>query len=117
MNEFATIQEVDCYVRLTLKQWGFSDVKVIWKETNAKWLGIACPQLKEMTLNKRILKNFKVFDNVLKHEIAHFIDYRNNGNKFIKKNGRYSFHGKSFRDVCRMMKIPATANTRVPANF
>jgi hypothetical protein len=48
----------------------------------------------------------------LKHEIAHFIQYKNNGNKFLTKNGRRSYHGKDFAAACRIVGVPA--RTRIP---
>jgi predicted SprT family Zn-dependent metalloprotease len=51
----------------------------------------------------------------LKHEIAHFIQYRNNGNKFLRKNGRFSFHGKDFAAACRIVGVPARTRIPLPA--
>jgi predicted SprT family Zn-dependent metalloprotease len=109
-----TTQEVEQYIRLTLKQWKLSKLSVKWRDTNASWLGLAYVAKNEIVLNKMILIDFRLFDEVLKHEIAHFLQYKRNGNKFLKKNGRWMLHGKDFRDVCKEMGIPARTQIPVP---
>lgn len=108
---FATTSEIQQYARLTLKQWGFSHLKIEWMKS-CRYLGLACVNENKIRLNKIILVSFSVFDEVLKHEIAHFIQFQRNGNRFLTKNGRRSFHGKDFAAVCKQMGIPA--RTRIP---
>jgi predicted SprT family Zn-dependent metalloprotease len=109
-----TQQEVAQYIRLTLKQWGYEHLKIEWGSSR-EWLGRAHVRSNKIQLNKAILRSFRVFDEVLKHEIAHFIQYQRNGNKFFRKNGRWQLHGADFKAVCREMKIPA--RTRIPLTF
>jgi predicted SprT family Zn-dependent metalloprotease len=110
---FATEAEINQYARLTLKQYGFSHLKIEWAaETTKSYLGLADVNKNSIKLNKRILSNFALFRLVLLHEIAHFEQYKRNGNKFFRKNGRWQFHGADFKAVCRDFKIPASS--RIP---
>jgi predicted SprT family Zn-dependent metalloprotease len=111
---FATQKEIDLYVRMTLKQFGFAHLKIRWSHAQT-FLGLACPRKGELTLSTLALRSFKVLDEVLKHEIAHFIQYKNNGNKFLTKNGRYSLHGKDFAAACRIVGVPARTRIPLPA--
>jgi predicted SprT family Zn-dependent metalloprotease len=111
---FATQKEIDLYVRMTLRQFGFAHLKIKWSKSQT-FLGLASPKKQQITLSCLALCTFKVLDEVLKHEIAHFIQYRNNGNKFLRKNGRFSFHGKDFAAACRIVGVPA--RTRIPIPF
>lgn len=110
---FATIEEIDFYIRTTLKQYGWGHLKIQWvSETTKSFLGVACIRRETIKLNKKILKNFCLFNEVLKHEIAHFEQYRRNGNKFLRKNGRWQLHGQDFKQICKEFKIPA--RTKIP---
>jgi predicted SprT family Zn-dependent metalloprotease len=108
---FATKTEIDTYVRMTLRQFGFSHLKIKWS-TARTFLGLANPRKQELTLSTLALCSFKVLDEVLKHEIAHFVQYRNNGNQFFRKNGRFSYHGKDFAAACRIVGV--RPRTRIP---
>lgn len=111
---FATSSEIAQYIRMTLKQWGVSHLKIEWMERK-KYLGLACVTENKIKLNKRILASFEIFDEVLKHEIAHCIQWKRNGNRFLTKNGRHIFHGADFAAVCKEMGIPA--RTRIPIRY
>ena len=106
-----TTTEAEQYIRLTLKQWGMSHVKIEWMEGNT-FLGLANPWIGRLKLNTKILNRFSLFHEVLKHEIVHFIQFKRNGNKFLKVNGRWSYHGADFKAICKEMNIPA--RTRIP---
>lgn len=108
---FATQNEIDLYIKMTLKQWGMSHLKIVWFE-NKSFLGLAFVERGLIKLNKKILYYFELFDEVLKHEIAHHIQYKRNGNRFFRKNNRWVLHGEDFAAVCKEMKIPA--RTRIP---
>jgi predicted SprT family Zn-dependent metalloprotease len=112
---FATQKEIDLYVRMTLKQFDFGHLKIRWSKNAKTFLGLADVCHNVLVLNPRILCSFRVFEEVLKHEIAHFIQYKNNGNKFLTKNGRRSYHGKDFAAACRIVGVPA--RTRIPIPF
>ena len=111
---FATSSEIAQYIRMTLKQWGMSHLKIEWMERK-KYLGLACVTENKIKLNKRILASFETFDEVLKHEIAHCIQWKRNGNRFLTKNGRHIFHGADFAAVCKEIGIPA--RTRIPIRY
>lgn len=108
---FATTSEITQYIRMTLKQWGMPHLKIEWMDRQ-NFLGLAYVAQDKIKLNKIILVSFKLFDEVLKHEIAHCIQYKRNGNRFLTKNGRRILHGKDFAAVCKEMGIPA--RTRIP---
>lgn len=107
-----TTQEVDQYIRLTLKQWGLSHLSVKWFKSERAW-GRADVRGNVLELNVEILKRFSLFEEVLKHEIAHFLQFQANGNKFLWNGKRFSYHGADFKAQCRRLKIPA--RTKIPA--
>lgn len=106
-----TTQEADQYIRLTLKQWNLSEVSVKWFNSE-RTLGRADVWENVIELNLKILKRFSLFEEVFKHEVAHFLQFRSNGNKFLKNGKRYSYHGADFAAQCRRLKIPA--RTKIP---
>jgi predicted SprT family Zn-dependent metalloprotease len=108
---FATKKEIDLYIKMTLKQFGFPHLKIKWSKAR-NFLGQADVRQNTLVLTYLSLCTFKVFDEVLKHEIAHFIQYKNNGNRFLIRNGRYSYHGKDFAAACRIVGVPA--RTKIP---
>jgi len=109
---FATTSEIEQYIRMTLKQWSVSHLKIQWMNSGC-YLGLAYVAEGKIKLDKRILYSFKIFDEVLKHEIAHHIQWKRNGNRFLlSSNGRRILHGKDFAAVCKEMGIPA--RTRIP---
>jgi predicted SprT family Zn-dependent metalloprotease len=111
---FATTSEIEQYIRMTLKQWSMSHLKIQWMNSE-RHLGLAYVAEGKIKLSKRILCSFKTFDEVLKHEIAHHIQWKRNGNRFLlTKNGRRSFHGKDFAAVCKEMGIPARTHIPLP---
>jgi predicted SprT family Zn-dependent metalloprotease len=109
-----TRNEAQQYCRMTLKQWKLPHVSIIWKSNVKSFWGLARISRKEIILNDKILQDFRLFDEVLKHEIAHFLQYQRNGFRFFRKNGRWQLHGADFRAVCREMNIPARSRIPVP---
>jgi predicted SprT family Zn-dependent metalloprotease len=112
-----TKQEVEQYIRLTLKQWKLERVSVVWERNTKSFLGAARISRKQIALNEIILKDFKLFDEVLKHEIAHFRQYEKNGFCFFRKNGRWQLHGADFKAACREIGVPARARIPVPSHY
>lgn len=106
-----TIEEVSQYVSMTLKQWKLSHLKVEWVNCRS-YLGLACPEENKIKLSLQILKRFSLFEEVLKHEIAHILQWESNGKRFILKNNRWSLHGSDFKAQCERLGIPY--RTRIP---
>ena len=107
------IEEAEVYVRMTLKEKGFADLTVEWVDESRKsFLGLAFIFKRKITFNKRILSSFTVFREVVLHEIAHFEQAKRNGGRFPRRNGRFSYHGKEFKEVCAEFGIPA--RTKIP---
>lgn len=104
-----TTQEVEQYIRLTLRQHGYTHLKIDWLPCKKSYLGRACVREDKIELNKRILNHFRLFHEVLLHELAHFIQWERNGKKFFRKNNRWQLHGADFKAVCKELKIPARA--------
>jgi predicted SprT family Zn-dependent metalloprotease len=109
-----TTAEIEQYARMTLKQYGFPDYQVVFMKLEGRRLGQANPWEKKIELSKKTLTTFSLFCFVLKHEIAHCIQFERMGGTF-RVNGRNNFHGKVFKQVCREMKIPLSAN--VPSSL
>jgi len=107
-----TTQEVEQYIRLTLKQYGLTGYRITWKETYKRTFGRANPWEKEIILSKEILRSFHLFNWILKHEIAHCIHWMRNGGSFKNKNGNNVFHGKEFKAICR--EIGISGSTKIP---
>ena len=106
-----TTQEVDQYIRLTLKQHGFADHSVKWMKLKPRRLGQANPWEKRIELSEKILANFALFKLVFLHELAHVIQFYRMGETY-RVNGRNNFHGKVFKQCCRELGI--SHKTKIP---
>jgi predicted SprT family Zn-dependent metalloprotease len=107
-----TAQEVEQYARLTLKQHGFADHKLIVMDLTGRRLGQANPWEKQIELSPRALSSFALFKLVFLHELAHIIQFYRMGQTY-KVNGRNNFHGKIFKQACRELGI--SHKTTIPA--
>lgn len=114
-TQFATQAEIDCYCRMTLKQYNLADYSVVFLPRLTRRLGQANPWEKRIELSPRCLANFKAFDSTLRHEIAHCLQISRMGGTF-KVNGRNDFHGKVFKQVCKEMGISDSRFIRVNFN-
>ena len=99
-----TTAEVEQYARLTLKQYGLPDYQVVFMKLEGRRLGQANPWEKKIELSEKALTTLRLFCIVLKHEIAHCIQFYRMGETY-KVNGRNNFHGKVFKEVCKEMGI------------
>lgn len=102
---FTTPQELDQYIRLTLKQWNISDVSFSFKKMERS-LGYFWAEKNEIVFSFKALKNFVLFREVLLHELAHKLDFKERGT-FKKENGKNDLHGKNWKKYCQQLKIPA----------
>lgn len=106
-----TRQDAEQIARMTLRQYartekGLDGVSIEFLDLG-KALGYAVPWEKKIQLDLKTLESESLFTGVLKHEIAHMIDYAERGT--FQNNGRNNFHGKSFKKVCRRIGAnPAT---------
>jgi predicted SprT family Zn-dependent metalloprotease len=91
-----TPQEAETYIRMELRQWKLSDVKFEWR--NFKHLGEADVSNNQINLSHRLLNSAPLLVEVVKHEIAHFLDYKERGT--FQENGRNVFHGKNWKKWC-----------------
>jgi predicted SprT family Zn-dependent metalloprotease len=108
---FATQEEIDQYCRMTLKQHGFADYKVVFMKLPPRRLGQANPWKKRIELTHRTLANFALFKLVFLHELAHVIQFYRMGETY-RVNGRNNFHGKVFKECCKELKI--SHKTKIP---
>ena len=99
-----TTTEAEQYVRMTLKQWGLSDVSFEWWESE-KNRGWAWAEESHIALATNILSSFACFRETLLHEMAHILDHRERGTYVV--NVREMAHGKNFRKWCKVLGIPA----------
>ena len=99
-----TTQEVQQYIRLTLKEWGMLSVRVDWMQSN-RFLGLAYAEDAKIELSEKILASFGLFREVFLHELAHLLDFRERGSYVVAS--RRSLHGKNWRKWCQVLKIPA----------
>ena len=103
--------EIRQYVRLTLKQHGLHDVEAVFGHCNDLWLGLACCDKNVILINQNALSCFTVFREVILHEVAHFLDYRERGNKGWRDEEES--HGEGFKKWCKHLGIKA--RTHIPA--
>ena len=99
-----TTQEVEQFARLTLKQWNLSDVTVRWVDRS--YYGAANVWKNQIEISRKSLTSFERFSLVLRHEIAHFLDYRERGT--FERNGRNDFHGASFKRWCKVLGVSSS---------
>jgi predicted metal-dependent hydrolase len=110
-----TTQEVQQYIRLTLKQYKVS-VKVSFSDKVFKekgFCGYYNVVKKEIVLDNMVLKSFSVFKYVFLHELCHKLDHEERGTLF--KNGRCNFHGANFNKWCKVVGIERGA--KMPWNL
>ena len=103
-----TTTEVEQYARMTLKQYGLPKYKVVFREIKGRTLGMANPWERKIELSLKCLESFRLFALILKHEIAHCIQFYRMGKTYVV-NVKNSFHGKVFKQVCREMGIPSAS--------
>jgi predicted SprT family Zn-dependent metalloprotease len=101
-----TTNEIEQYVRLTLRQYKMEHVKVSFKKME-KTLGYFWAEKNEIVLSLNALDSFVRFKNVLLHELVHAFQYAEQGT-FKTKNGRNDFHGKSFKKWCKVLGISSS---------
>jgi len=104
---FATTEEIQQYARMTFKQYGLGDHKLVFldKLDTPNRIGQANPWKKKIELSPKAASNFALFRLVFLHELAHILQFARMGGTY-KVNGRNNFHGKVFRQVCKEIGIP-----------
>ena len=100
-----TIEEANAYIRMTLRGWNLTNVKVEWGKDSRSHLGLFHWTQNKITLTPRILKSPALFREVFLHELAHALDYAERGTFLVKKN--HVAHGKNWRKWCLTLRIPA----------
>lgn len=111
-----TTQEVEQYIRLTLKQHKirvkveFSDY--VWNVR--KVCGLYCSPEKKILLSPFVLESFALFKHVFLHELAHALDHRERGDS-IWNGKRANWHGAHFHKWCKHLGIPHTS--KVPRHL
>lgn len=111
---FATTEEINFYVRTTLKQWGMSHLPVVFKDQLhiKRAAGLYHPQEKKIEIATRSLRCFSVFRQTFLHELAHALDHQERGTLFTA-SGRANFHGKNFRKWCRALGVSSSRFIKV----
>lgn len=99
-----TQEEADCFIRLTLRQWNLS-LPFEWTNTKDR-LGAYNITNRRIELSRQILNSFPLFKEVFLHELAHALDLKERNHVF-RKNGRCSFHNRTWRKWCLTLGIPA----------
>ena len=100
-----TTEEANAYIRMTLKGWKRTDIKIEWAKDRPSVLGTFNWTRNKITLTPRILRSPALFREVFLHELAHALDYAERGTFLVKKN--HVAHGKNWRKWCWTLGIPA----------
>ena len=106
LSRMITKSEAECFVRLELKQWGLSEINFKWINVNGinGWADILG---KELGLNETLLsRGIGVFIEVVRHEIAHFLDFKERDSLFLE-HPCDGGHGPNWKKWCKTLKIPA----------
>jgi len=98
-----TKEEADLFCKFELKTWKLSDINIVWSDMT-HYLGLADVANNRIILSTRILTSTRLLIEVVKHEIAHVLDYQERGT-FIGKNGRNDFHGENFKKWCKIVNV------------
>jgi predicted SprT family Zn-dependent metalloprotease len=88
---------------MELKSHGLKDHSIVWREW-PRTLGEAWGPEKQIHLSFVCLKNKELLMEVVKHEIAHILQYREMGETFMV-NGRNRFHNKIWKKHCLALGI------------
>ena len=102
-SNMITKEEADLFCKFELKTWKLSNINIVWSDMT-RYLGLADVANNRIILSTRILTSTQVLIEVVKHEIAHVLDYQERGT-FIGKNGRNDFHGESFKKWCKIVNV------------
>ena len=104
---FATTEEINFYIRTTLRQWGMSHIPVVFKDQLhvKRAAGLYYPEEKKIEIAQKSLRCFSVFRYVLLHELAHALDHAERGTLWTT-SGRCNYHGANFRKWCKKLGIP-----------
>ena len=94
-----TKQEADCFIKLELKSWGLKNYS--WEWASFSHLGEAHPNKNKIKLSPRILSSSALLIEIVKHEIAHCLDWNERGT-FIR-NGKNDFRGKNWKKYCLLV--------------
>ena len=91
-------------------------IELDWSLPLGKALGMASYKSKTIKLNKNLAKEFgkKYIDEVIPHEVAHFIVFEMypKGYKRVGKSyKKIQAHGKEFKSVCRLLGFNGKATT------
>lgn len=109
MKAFATTEEINCYIRMTLKQHGMTHLPVSIKPKlkPCRAMGLYFfGQNKKIEIAEDALKSFALFRQVFLHELAHALDENERGSLRLN-SGRVNAHGKNFTKWCKKLGIPA----------
>jgi predicted SprT family Zn-dependent metalloprotease len=98
------LQEAAIYSRMELKSYGLKDYSILWREWS-RTLGEAHPWKKTIYISYDCLKNKELLIEVVKHEIAHCLDFQERGT--FLRDGRNDHHGKSWRKWCKFVGVKA----------
>jgi predicted SprT family Zn-dependent metalloprotease len=96
--------EVEIYCRMELKQWKLGDYSIVWKEMKGT-LGLADPWNKTIILNPLVMRSTEMLMWIVKHEMAHVLDWIERGGTFQNEKGRNDFHGASWKKWCRLVGV------------
>jgi predicted SprT family Zn-dependent metalloprotease len=97
-----TTKEAEIYCRMELKSHGLKDHSIVWREW-PRTLGEAWGPEKQIHLSSVCLKNKELLIEVVKHEIAHILDYKER--KTFLRNGRNDFHGANWKKWCKIVRV------------
>lgn len=90
------LSEAETFIRIELRAWKIPQIQIEWR--NMKELGLASPWENKIILSSKILSSSALLTEIVRHEIAHILDYNERGT--FLKNGKNDFHGKNWKKWC-----------------
>lgn len=99
-----SLVDANQYARMTLAQHGASDVKLCWTNTKQRF-GCFRPWRNQIDISKRTLVNFHLFQEILLHEIAHALDFKEGGVPLCSTGRRTNWHGRNWKKWCKKIGL------------
>ncbi len=101
-SDFIQLARMEMKQHRLIPAWSVAIVGKRWKRTLAE----CNPNTKTLEFSPRALSCYSVSLQIIRHEIAHALDWEERGTWRVKVQNRH--HGRAWKEKCRLVKCPAT---------